>query len=140
MTFEISLANSSTNRRRLFRCLILYKKTKNFISNSSFSLSDISLFLTHDTQTCFNTIEPHHFDKKKKKEDKETSYSIDNIISHTLRSPIATVSSTYFTNVAPETITDAINTRHFFKRKAGSADLNEGEKSEHRLKKFWRAD
>jgi len=140
MTLETPLADSSTNRRRLSRCLILYEKTENSISDPPSSLSDISLSLTHDTQICFNTIEPHHFDKRKEKGDKETSYSTDNIIPHTLRSPIATVSPTYFTNAAPKTITGAINTRHSFKRKAGSASLNEGGKSEHRLEKFRRAD
>lgn len=109
MTLETSFANSSINRRRLSRCFILYEKTKNSISNSS-SLSNILLSLTHDTQICFNTIESYHFNKRKKKGDKGTSYNTNKIILHILRLPIATMSSTYFKNVAPKTITNVINT------------------------------
>lgn len=139
MILEISFANSSIDRRRLSRCFILYEKTKNSIFNSSFSLFNILLFLIYDTQICFNTIESHHFNKRKEKEDKETSYNIDNIILYTLRSSIAIMSPTYFKNVASKTIIDVINTWHFFKRKASSANLNESKKSKHRLKKFRRA-
>jgi len=139
MILETSLADSPTDRRRLSRCFILYEKTENSISDPPPPLPDTPLSLAHDTQTCFNTTEPHHSGNGKEKGDKGTSYSTDNIIPHTLRSPIATVSPTYFTDAAPETSTGATDTRHSSKRKAGSAGLDGGGKSGHRLEKFRRA-
>jgi len=80
MTFKILFANSSINRRRLSSCFILFKKIENSIFNSSFLLLNISLFLIHDIQICFNTIEPHHFNKGKEKGDKGTSYKSNQIM------------------------------------------------------------
>jgi len=139
MTLKTPLADSPIDRRRLSRCFILYEKIENFISDSPSPLLDTPLSLTHDTQTCFNTTEPYHSGKGKEKGGKGTSYSTHNIIPHTLRSPIATVSPTYFTDAAPETTTGATDTRHSSKRKAGSAGLDGGGKSGHRLEKFRRA-
>ncbi len=139
MILETSLADSYTDWWRLSRCFILYQKTEDFISDSS-SLSDISLLLRHDTQTCFSNIESHQFCEVKEKKNKEASYSTDDIISHSFRLTIVILSSTHSTNVKSEIITDVINIQDFFKRKADSADLNKGEKSEHRLEKVQRAD
>jgi len=138
MTLETPLADSLTDRWRLPRCFILYEKTENSISDPP-PLPDTPLSLTHDTQTCFNTTEPHHSGEGKEKGDKGTSYSTDNIIPYTLRSPIATVSPIYFTDAAPETTTGATDIRNSSKRKAGSAGLDGGGKSGHRLEKFRRA-
>lgn len=110
MIFEISLANFFIDRQHLSRYFIFYKKTKNSIFNFFSLLFVISLFLIYDTQICFNTIEFYHFNKRKKKKDKKTNYNIDNIIFYTLQSSIATMSSTYFINVALETITNIIDT------------------------------
>ena len=61
-------------------------------------LPDTPLSLTHDTQACFKNTEPHQSGGVKEKKDKGASCSTDNIIPHSLRSPIAMWSLIPFSN------------------------------------------
>jgi len=135
---ETPLADSHTDRWRLLRCFILYEKTEDSISDPP-PLPDTPLSLTHDTQTCFKNTEPHHSGGGKQQGDKGASCSTDNIIPHSLRSPVAMWSLTHFTDAEPETTTGATDIRDSSKRTADSAGLNEGGEGVHRLEKARRA-
>lgn len=93
-----------------------------------FSLFIMLFSSIHHTFICFKNIEPHHFDEKKEKKNKKTSYNTNNFIFHFFRLFIAKWSSTNFTKIEPETITNVINIRNFFKRTADSADLKKMKK------------
>ena len=58
-------------------------------SPSMLSSKDGLLSSTHDIQTCFKNIEPHHPGWGEEKGDKGASCSTDNIIPCSLQSPIA---------------------------------------------------
>ena len=137
MTLETPLADSLTDRWRLPRCSILYEKTEDSISDPP-PLPDTPLSLIYDTQTCFSNTEPYQSGGVREKKAKGASYSTDDIIPHSLRSPIAILSSIYSTDAEPETTTGATDIRDTSKRKAGSAGLDEGGESGHRLEKFRR--
>ncbi len=124
----------TTDRWGLPRCSILYKKTEDSISDPP-PLPDTPLSLTHDTQTCFKNTEPHQSGGVKEKKGEGASYSTDNIIPHSLRSPIARLRPTHFTDAEHETTTGATNIRDSSKRKADSAGLDEDGEGMHRLEK-----
>ena len=132
-TPETLLTDFNINRYCLLKYCILYEKTENSIFDSP-SLSDYTLLLMCDTQTCFKNTKPHHLGGKEKK-GQEVSCSTDNIIPHSLQSPIRMWSLIQFTDT--ETTTGATDIQNPFKCKAGSAGLNENRESEHRLKKVW---
>jgi len=86
---KFPLTDPSTDRWRLSRRFILREKTEDPISDPSPSLLDTFLSSTHDTQTCFENIEPHHPGGREEKGNKEASCSTNVIMPNSLRSPIA---------------------------------------------------
>ena len=64
----------------LSRCFFLRKKTEDPISNPPLPLSTIHPSPSHDPQVCLKNIGPHYSSERKENRDKETIYSIDNII------------------------------------------------------------
>jgi len=135
---ETPLADPIADRWRLPRRSILHEKTEDSISDPP-PRPDTLLSLVHDTQTCFKNTEPHHSGGGKQQGDKGASCSTDNIIPHSLRSPVAMWSPTHFTDAEPETTAGATDIRNSFKRTADSACLNEDREGVHRLEKARRA-
>ena len=77
------------DRWRPSRRFILRRMTEDSIFHPSPSLYDTLLSSTHDTQTCFKDIEPHHPNGREEQGNKEASCSTSVIIPNSLRSPTA---------------------------------------------------
>ncbi len=135
-TLGTPLADSHTDKWRLPRYSILHEKTADSMSDPPLP-PNTPVSLIYDTQTCFKNTMPYRSGGATKKKVEGASYPIDNIIPYNLRSPVARLSPTLSTDA--ETTTGATDIRDSSKRKPGSAGLDEGGESGHRLEKVRRA-